>query len=96
MGVPTLTLAGNSVYARTGLSLLTAIGMQDWVSEDEQDYLGKALAHAGDRTGLATLRSSLRQRVADSPLCDISGFVSALETQYRLMWGEWCARQGAT
>jgi predicted O-linked N-acetylglucosamine transferase (SPINDLY family) len=90
MGVPTITLAGDAVFARSGLSILGAVGLQQWVAQDEEDYLARAIAHASDWAALAALRAGLRARVAASPLCDVGGFAAAMEGQFRWMWRQWC------
>lgn len=92
MGVPTLTLAGEAVLARSGLSLLSAVGLGDWVASDEEDYLAKAIARARDPGALAALRSGLRARVLSSPLCDVAGFAAEIDAQFRRMWRQWCSR----
>ncbi len=70
MGVPTVTLAGETLLARQGASLLSAAGLGDWVADSEDAYVAKAVAAAQDRTALAALRAGLRQQVARSPLFD--------------------------
>jgi predicted O-linked N-acetylglucosamine transferase (SPINDLY family) len=92
MGVPTITLAGDAVLARSGLSILGAVGLQQWVAQDEADYLARAIAQASDPAALAALRSGLRARVAASALCDVGGFAAAMETQLRWMWRQWCSQ----
>ncbi len=39
MGVPTLTLAGNTLLSRQGASLLACAGLADWVAANEADYV---------------------------------------------------------
>ena len=42
------------------------------------------------------LRSGLRARVEQSPICDCPRFTQALEGLYRQMWKNWCfGRPGA-
>lgn len=92
MGVPTVTLAGDAVLARSGLSILAAVGLQQWVARDEEDYLARVVAHASDRLALAALRAELRGRVAGSALCDVGGFAAAMEEKLRWMWRQWCTQ----
>ena len=86
MGVPVLTLAGDSMVARQGVSLLMNAGLPDWVADAPEDYVAKAMAHASDLTTLATLRSGLRERVMQSPLFDAERFADHLGTALREMW----------
>ncbi|MGC2047938.1 MAG: tetratricopeptide repeat protein, partial [Gallionella sp.] len=84
MGVPTLTLAGDTLLSRQGASLLTAAGLSDWIAASSEDYVAKALAFAGDLPGLATLRAGLREQVLASPLFDAPRFARNLEDA---LWG---------
>lgn len=92
MGVPVLTLAGETVLARSGLSILETVGLRDWVARTTQEYVAKAAAFAADLEGLARLRAGLRARLCASPLCQAQRFVGNLEQAYRGMWREWCRR----
>jgi predicted O-linked N-acetylglucosamine transferase (SPINDLY family) len=89
MGVPTLTLAGDTLLARQGASLLTAAGLGDWVATSVADYIDKALAVADDLPKLATLRAGLREQVSASPLYDAKRFARNFEAA---LWGMWQAR----
>ena len=92
MGVPVLTLAGETVLARSGLSILETVGLADWVAHSPEEYVAKAAAFAADLDALARLRAGLRARLSASPLCQAPAFVAALEQAYRAMWREWCCR----
>jgi predicted O-linked N-acetylglucosamine transferase (SPINDLY family) len=88
MGVPTLTLAGDTLLARQGASLLTAAGLESWIATSIQDYVDRALALAGDVAALAALRGDLREQVRTSPLFDAPRFAHNLEDA---LWGMWRA-----
>jgi protein O-GlcNAc transferase len=90
MGVPTLTLAGDSLLARQGASLLTAAGLPDWIAANEDEYVAKAVAFASDLEQLAALRAGLRQQVLASPLFDAPRFARNFE---QALWGMWQHRQ---
>jgi predicted O-linked N-acetylglucosamine transferase (SPINDLY family) len=93
MGVPVLTLAGKSFLSRQGVGLLMNAGLLEWIAGDDDDYVARAVSHAGDLQGLAALRSELRQRVMDSPIFDAPRFAQHFETALRGMWLEWCKQQ---
>lgn len=86
MGVPTVTLAGNTMLSRQGASLLTCAGLKEWIANSEKDYVALAIAHASDIDRLAQLRSGLRQNVLASPLFDASRFALNLEDALHGMW----------
>lgn len=88
MGVPTLTLAGETLLSRQGASLLAAAGLNDWIATSEPDYVAKAIALTDDLPGLAALRAGLRDQVRVSPLFDAPRFAHNLEAALWEMWQE--------
>jgi protein O-GlcNAc transferase len=74
MGVPVLTLKGNNFVSRCGESLNINLGMQEFIAEDENDYLNKAITISENREKLSTIRKSLRNKVLNSPLFDMESF----------------------
>ncbi len=86
MGVPTLTLAGNSLLTRQGASLVTAAGLEPWVATSKEEYVAKAIAFASDLPELSSLRAGLREQVLASPLFDAPRFARNFEDA---MWGMW-------
>jgi predicted O-linked N-acetylglucosamine transferase (SPINDLY family) len=89
MGVPVVTLAGHTHAARVGVSLLANTGLKDWIAHTPDDYVSIAARAAADTAGLAALRSSLRQRLLASPLCDQPAFARRFESALRTMWTAW-------
>lgn len=90
MGVPVLTLAGKSFLSRQGVGINMNTGMSEWIASDAEDYIARAVAHAGDRPRLATLRAGLRQQLLASPLLDAPQFARHFEAAVRGMWSKWC------
>jgi predicted O-linked N-acetylglucosamine transferase (SPINDLY family) len=85
MGVPTVTLAGNTLLSRQGASLLSCLELGDWVAQDPEDYVSRAAMHASDVAALAMLRSGLRERARLSPLFDTDRFARDFENAMREM-----------
>ena len=96
MGVPVITLAGLLGFARTGVSILSAIGLPELVADSREDYQTKAVELACDFGRLRQLRAGLRPRMQQSTLMNSEEFVVALEGRYRWMWHRWCAGEGDT
>ena len=92
MGVPTLTLAGDSLLSGQGASLLHCVGLDDWVASDLDDYVHRAVSHAADLNQLAVLRAGLRGRARRSPLFDTPRFARDLEDGLHEMWRQSKAR----
>jgi protein O-GlcNAc transferase len=91
MGVPVVTLEGGNFVGRMGASFMRTLGEPDWVAGDEADYVAKAAALAAKVPGLRLQRGELRERMANSSLCNIETYVKNLEALYRRMWGSYCA-----
>jgi len=91
MGVPIVTAPGTRSVSRSASSVLTNVGLTDWIAVSPEDYVRRAVRFAGERELLAQLRGSMRGRMAASPLMDEPRFVRDLEQAYREMWRTWCA-----
>ncbi|MDO9215205.1 MAG: tetratricopeptide repeat protein [Methylococcales bacterium] len=77
MGLPVLSLAGDNSVARMGVSILSAVGLeQDWLAHTTEDYIALAQQHTAALDKLAALRTGLRERVANSQLCDDAAFTA--------------------
>ncbi len=85
-GVPTITLAGDSHRSRVGLSILTQVGLADFVASSEQQYIDLAVRKSKDLVALAELRRELRGQLYNSPLMDRTRFISELERCYEDMY----------
>ncbi len=89
LGVPVVSLAGRPSVGRFGAMILHAIGMDEWVTDDTDGYVARAVAAAADLAGLVAIRERLRSRVAESPLCDAAGLARQIEAVYREHWNTW-------
>ncbi|RYF31314.1 MAG: hypothetical protein EOO23_02935, partial [Comamonadaceae bacterium] len=88
MGVPTITLAGDTMLSRQGASLLTCAGLADWVAGSEENYVERVQAHCADLPRLAALRDGLRAQVLASPLFDAPRFAGHLQDLLQSLWQE--------
>lgn len=90
MGVPTITLAGETMAARQGVDILHGYGLQEFVAESEEDYVGKAVGWNEDLARLNTLRMGLRDVMAigDGQQQSIA---TLFEKTLRESWQRWCA-----
>jgi protein O-GlcNAc transferase len=93
MGVPVITLEGNTHASRAGASLLSNIGLAGLIADKHDEYIDIAVKLASDLEQLKSLRMNLRERIASSPLTDAKRFTSGLEMCYREMWQTWCGSQ---
>lgn len=75
MGVPVVTLPGNTFASRHSLSHIHNAGLgESWISGDQQDYVIKATRLATNLVELAEIRKILRERLSRSPVCDHASF----------------------
>ena len=86
-----LTLPGEMVVTRIGLSNLTAAGLSEFIAHSEEHYVRLAASLAGDLPRLAGRRATLRQRMKASAFMDAPRFARNVERAYREMWRKWCA-----
>lgn len=93
MGVPLLALTGDRLVAHMGESIMHAVAMPEWIATDQEDYIARAVAFAGDLAALAAVRAGLRARLLASPICDAPRFARNLEEAFRGMWRKWCEQQ---
>jgi protein O-GlcNAc transferase len=95
MGVPVVSLAGQTAVGRGGLSILSNLGLAELVARDVDQYVDIAVHWAQDLPRLTQLRAALRPRMQQSPLMDAPRFARNMEAAYRTMWRHWCAERSA-
>lgn len=79
MGCPVVTRAGKTHVSRVGVSLLTAVGLQEFITDTREAYIEKAVALAGQTDRLQELRAGMRERMRKSVLMDEKRFVRGFE-----------------
>jgi tetratricopeptide (TPR) repeat protein len=82
MGVPVITLEGNTHASRVGKSILTSLDLTDFIASNESEYIAKAIYLATNKSFLNALRNLLRQRLINSQLLNAKVFVRQLENIY--------------
>jgi protein O-GlcNAc transferase len=93
MGVPIITLAGQSPVSRVGVTILANVGLQELIAQSVAEYVAIARDLARDTERLCRIRAELRGRLQASPLIDAERLTRALEDAYRNMWQTWCTKQ---
>lgn len=68
MGVPVLTMKGFNFNSRCGESINKNLGLNDFIAENEYDYVNKALELSKDKSRLIEIRNSLHENAKFSPL----------------------------
>jgi predicted O-linked N-acetylglucosamine transferase (SPINDLY family) len=93
MGVPVVTLAGQTVVGRAGVSQLTNLGLTELIASTPEEFVDIAAKLSADLPHLAHLRRSLRTRMEQSPLMDGAQYARDIESAYRRMWRTRCENQ---
>lgn len=91
MGVPTLTLSGESMPGRVGAAVLSQVGLQDFVVARAEDFVTRGLFWANNLDALAQLRAGLREACVQSPFRKPELIAAGLDYALRNMWRRWCA-----
>ena len=89
MGVPVLTMRGETAAGRLGASILTHGGFSDLVAETRGRHVEAAVALARAPERLADYRRTLRDKMKSSPLGDGARLARELEAAYRRLWRRW-------
>jgi predicted O-linked N-acetylglucosamine transferase (SPINDLY family) len=92
MGVPVVTLAGQTAVGRGGSSILSNLGLVELIAATREQYRQIAIDLAKDKSRLLDFRRTLRDQMRASPLMDAKGFARDVETAYRQMWARWCSQ----
>ncbi|HOM13879.1 MAG TPA: hypothetical protein PLB41_11225 [Rubrivivax sp.] len=85
-GLPVVTRCGDTFASRVGASLLHAVGLGEWVADDDEGYVQRVLQLARDAGLRTALRAQLERARMDAPLFDSARFARDLEALYGRMW----------
>ncbi|MEM9157461.1 MAG: glycosyltransferase [Verrucomicrobiota bacterium] len=80
MGVPVVTLKGESHVSRVSASILTHLGNPQWIAHSEDEYISIVNSLGGDIAKLAEIRHSLRDQLKDSPLRNGASFAKNFQS----------------
>jgi protein O-GlcNAc transferase len=94
MGVPVVTLEGDTPMQRFGRTALTGIGRPDWIARTPEEYVAITLRIVAEVQRDPNLRQDIQKRMLASPLMQHERFVRDLETAYHSMWRRWCEHHG--
>ena len=92
MGLPIVSMVGESFKSRMGVSLLTYLDRTEWLAESPEDYVRIACALASDAQALNALRQGLRAEVEASALMREDIFNHHFGEGLRVMWLRWLAQ----
>ncbi len=90
-GVPVVTLQGNQFVARMSSSSLTAIGMNELVTNNMEQYEKLCMKLISDQVYYQKVRSQLRKNKESSILFDVKCFAKGLDRAYENVWKRYLA-----
>ncbi|WP_256079406.1 hypothetical protein [Massilia sp. YIM B04103] len=90
MGVPQLTLAGQTVAGRGSAAILQQMKLDAFVARSADDFVEKGRYIAGNLELLAALRGGMRQLMSQSYIGQYALLAAGLEGALRTMWQRWC------
>jgi protein O-GlcNAc transferase len=90
MGVPTVTLHGQTIPSRTSTSIMGHLGLDNYIAGDADEFVRKAVAAATDLDSLANLRMSMRTSIQQSVPGRPELIARGLQRALRIMWQNWC------
>ena len=91
MGVPTLTIAGDTPAGRQSATILRQNGIPQYACRDVEQFVERALTFPNRLEGITVLREKMRARMA-APTPEIRTRVAdGVELALRMMWRRWCA-----
>jgi predicted O-linked N-acetylglucosamine transferase (SPINDLY family) len=94
-GVPVLTLAGDTYYARIGIELLAGARLPELIAYSPDDYVDTAVAVTAEAGRLQALRDRVAPGFAAAPYRDETAITRRFEASYREMFRIWCDTQAA-
>lgn len=86
MGVPVVTCRGDAFASRVGVSLLTAVGLPELVTDTPEAYAALAQRLGQNPAELAAVKAKLAANLPASPLFDPARLARDLERAYAEMW----------
>lgn len=86
MGVPVITLYGDTHHSRFGYSALMNIGLEECCADSIDDYISKAVDLANNKTRLKYLHKAIRRRMEMCNLMDAGKYMTELEGKYNEIW----------
>lgn len=92
MGVPVISLRGNTHGSRFGTSILENADLPELVAPNETEYVNKAVKIALSPDILAEFHAGLRGFMQRSPLMNAEGYMKDLEAEYHRIWAAEAAR----
>ena len=90
MGVPVVTLRGNTHGGRFGASILQNADLGELIAENQLEYVKKMIQISSNKELIQKYRDALREHLLKSRLMDGKLYMRGLEEKYREIWRRFC------
>jgi len=90
MGVPVVTWPWDRMVSTWTVSVLQPIGLGELVAHSADEYVSIAVDVARHPEIWRPRRPEIRQRLANSPICDPTGWMRNMERLYKAVWRRHC------
>ena len=88
MGVPVITLKGNRYLFHFGESINSNLNMNNWIADNKNDYIKKAIEFSSDLNKLKEIRINLREKALRSPVFNAERFSRYFSEMLWSMWNK--------
>jgi predicted O-linked N-acetylglucosamine transferase (SPINDLY family) len=88
--VPVVAKLGNSLPSRAAGSILTALGLPDWVANSDEAYVEIAAGRGSQIGDLQNLRCELPGQIKTAAAGNPVSYTQAVDDAYRAMWKRYC------
>ena len=92
MGLPVVTMSGESAASRVGRSILSRMGLTELIAKNQTEYVAIAVNLAKNHAKLSELRESLREKMMAGGILDGGNLAQQAESAYRTVWRDWCTQ----
>ena len=92
MGVPVITLKGDRYLFHFGESINANLNMHDWIANNKEEYISKAIKFSSNLEQLSSLRMNLRETALKSPVFNAPRFADHFSKMLWDVWGEFSKR----
>ncbi|GAB7217545.1 hypothetical protein OS42_41580 [Dickeya oryzae] len=89
MGVPTLTMVGETLATFQGAVSMYGLGLDDFIAYSLEEYKDKAIKFSQDYARLAHVRESMRAKITNATVSDVKPSMY-FEKMLRKVWGTYC------
>jgi protein O-GlcNAc transferase len=88
MGVPVITLAGQTHRSRIGATLLSSVGHREWIAGNSEEFMRLGISLVSDPEHMKNIRRHLRHQLRAGPITDGQGFTRGYEIALQQIWQE--------